>query len=56
MTTFKAASFLSEISKWNGECNLVVHVDGTDVPIEGIESEDVKSDDSERVVRIMLKK
>ena len=56
MTVARAKTFLDYISEWNAESRLLVNVDGKDFPIEGIQSEDVNSDDSERVVRIMVKK
>lgn len=56
MTVSTAKRILDYVSEWNGESALLVQVNGTDFPVEGIESEDVNSDGSERVVRIMLKK
>jgi len=56
MTVSTAKRILDYVSEWNGESALLVQVNGTDFPVEGIESEDVNSDGSERVVRIMLVK
>jgi len=55
MKVSTAAKILTNLSEWNGECDLVVEVDGKDCEVDHIDSEDYAPKGTVRHVRLILK-